>query len=91
MLSNKLFSFVKSRIPKISNTELIALRSGNTSIDRQILNGSVCLPLQNKPPNKLPDKMISDLLDNFDNTPIFPNNNNNYWINCRINQNLFNS
>ncbi len=81
MLSNKLFSFVKSRIPKISNTELIALRSGNTSIDRQILNGSVCLPLQNKPPNKLPDKMISDLLDNFDNTPIFPNNNNNYWIN----------
>ena len=81
MLSNKLFDFVKSRIPKISNTELIALRSGNTSIDRQILNGSVCLPLQNKPPNKLPDKMISDLLDNFDNTPIFPNNNNNYWIN----------
>ncbi len=37
MLSNKLFDFVKSRIPKISNTELIALRSGNISIDRQIL------------------------------------------------------
>ncbi len=89
MLSNKLFDFVKSRIPKISNTELIALRSGNTSIDRQILNGSLCLPLQNKPPNKLPDKMISDLLDNFDNTPIFPNNNNNYWINYLADNKFF--
>ena len=80
MLSNKLFSFVKSKIPKISNTEMIALRSGNTSIDRQILKGSVSLPVQNKPPNKLPDNMVSELLDKFDNTTIFPNKNNNYWI-----------
>lgn len=81
MLSSKLFHFVKSRIPRISNTELIALRSGNTSIDRQILNGSVNLPSPIKPPDKLPDKMVTDLLDKFDNSTIFPNKNDNYWVN----------
>ena len=35
----RLFNFVKNKIPRISDTELIALRSGDTSIDRQILNG----------------------------------------------------
>ena len=34
-----LFNSVKRKIPKISKTELIALRSGNTSLDRQILEG----------------------------------------------------
>ena len=29
------FDFVKKKIPKLSSTELIALNSGNTSIDRQ--------------------------------------------------------
>ncbi len=80
MLSSKIFRAIKSRIPKISNTELIALRSGNTSIDRQILNGSVSMPHPVKPRNKLPDKMIHNLLDNFDDSPIYPNNNDNYWI-----------
>lgn len=41
MLSNKIFDLVKKKIPKISSTELIALRSGNTSIDREILSGKV--------------------------------------------------
>ena len=38
---NRLFKVVKEIIPKISDTELIALRSGTTSIDRQIFKGSV--------------------------------------------------
>ena len=80
MLSNKLYNYIKSLIPKISNTELIALRSGNTSIDRQILTGSISIPSQIKPKNKLPANMITELLDSFDNTPLYPNNNDNYWI-----------
>ena len=36
-----LFKLVKRKIPKISDTELIALRSGNTSIDRDILSGTI--------------------------------------------------
>ena len=39
-----LFKFVKRKIPKISDTELIALRSGNTSLDREILQGKVAFP-----------------------------------------------
>ena len=39
-----LFSFVKSKIPKLSQTELIALQSGNTSLDRDILLGKIKKP-----------------------------------------------
>ena len=81
MLSKKVFNLVKKKIPKISSTELIALRSGNTSLDRQILNGKVILPSTLNMKNKLPDSMVTNLLENFDNTKIFPNDNENYWIN----------
>ena len=33
MISKQLFNFVKNKIPKISSTELIALRSGSTSLE----------------------------------------------------------
>ena len=72
MLSKKVFNLVKKKIPKISSTELIALRSGNTSLDRQILNGKVILPSTLNMKNKLPDSMVTNLLENFDNTKIFP-------------------
>ena len=84
MLIDKIFNIVKSKIPKISNTELIALRSGNTSIDRNILQGKLVFP--NKPvlsSNNL-DKFKSStdyILNHFDNKQIYPNTNNNYWIN----------
>ena len=39
-----IFNYVKRQIPKISATELIALRSGNTALDREILLGKVNLP-----------------------------------------------
>ena len=39
-----IFNRIKNIIPKISDTELIALRSGNTSLDRQILKGKIELP-----------------------------------------------
>lgn len=37
----KAFKIVKSIIPKISETEIIALKSGGVSIDRELFNGKV--------------------------------------------------
>ena len=39
-----LFNTVKKIIPRISETELIALRSGTVSLDRKIFQGKVNLP-----------------------------------------------
>ena len=39
--NKRLFDKVKSILPKISDTELIALRSGTTSMDRDIFKGKV--------------------------------------------------
>ena len=39
-----LFQFVKKRIPRISETEMIALQSGDTSIDKNILKGELSFP-----------------------------------------------
>lgn len=38
---SKLFQFIKAIIPKISETEIIALKSGGVSIDREIFKGKV--------------------------------------------------
>ena len=38
-----IFNRVKKIIPRISDTELIALRSGTTCLDREIYSGSVNL------------------------------------------------
>ena len=39
-----LFNNIKKRIPRISPTEMIALQSGNTSLDRNILEGKIVYP-----------------------------------------------
>lgn len=75
-----LFNFVKRKIPKISDTELIALRSGNTSIDRQILQGKVTFPKPFKYDNKFPQEKLNELFSEFDNSRIYPNDNDNKWI-----------
>ncbi len=79
MLSNKVFDLVKRKIPKISSTELIALRSGNTSIDREILSGRVKFPPKSHYTPKLPSDMVSKLLDSYDNTSVYPNDNDDQW------------
>jgi acyl-CoA dehydrogenase len=85
-----IFNYIKRVIPRISDTELIALRSGNTSIDRQILEGKVILPKKVKYVNKFPkenlDKLLYDYTENLydendKETVIYPNNNDNMWIN----------
>ena len=79
-MSRKIFNFIKSKIPRISSTELIALRSGNTSIDRSILMGKLEFPKKIETIKKFPDDTLNDLLSKFDGSKIYPNNNNNYWI-----------
>ena len=89
-MQHRLFKFVKNKIPKISSTELIALRSGDTSIDRSILKGKINYPKNiNNKNNKFSHLKIDNLLKKFDNSIIFPNNNNNYWINYLAKEKFF--
>lgn len=81
MFSKRLFNIIKSKIPKISSTELIALRSGNTSLDRTILQGNLSFPQNKEVTNKFPVNKLNELFDSYDGTRIYPNNNSNYWIN----------
>jgi acyl-CoA dehydrogenase len=71
-----IFNSIKNRIPKISPTELIALESGNVSIDRDILNGKIEYPAKKKTINKFPKDELERLLDNFKDKPLFPDNKN---------------
>ena len=81
MISRRLFNFVKNKIPKISSTELIALRSGNTSLDREILMGKVNLPKKVISEQKFPQSKLDELYNSFDGSRVYPNDNNNKWIN----------
>ena len=80
MIIRRLFNFVKAKIPKISPTELIALRSGNTSLDRSILMGKMEFPKKETFINKFPESKLNELLSSYDGTRVYPNNNSNYWI-----------
>ena len=85
-----IFSKVKNIIPKISDTELIALRSGGSSIDRDIMSGKVNLPIFNgSNKTKFPEKKIDDLCRQFDHTKIYPNDNKNKWIKYLGENNFF--
>ena len=76
----RIFKFAKSKVPKISPTELTALRSGNTSLDRQILQGKAKLPRLTKLPYRVPFGMLDDLFEKWDNSPVYPNKDNNKWV-----------
>lgn len=76
-----LFNFVKSKVPRLSSTELIALKSGNTSLDRQILLGKVSLPKKIISEQKFPQSKLDELYNIFDGSKVYPNENNNKWIN----------
>ena len=84
----RLFSLIKRKIPKISDTELIALRSGNTSLDRSILEGKVIFPQKHIYKNKFPEDKLTTLFKKFDYKTVYPNDNNNKWIN-HLAQNKF--
>ena len=81
----RLFNYVKNKLPRISSTELIALRSGDTSIDRDILTGTVNYP--NSKNNKqhfeykFDKTKLNEVLNKYDGSPIYPNYDGNKWIN----------
>ncbi len=73
-MNRLIFNSVKKLIPKISETELIALRSGTTSIDRDIFNGKVNYPRTAITEQKVPHSKITTLLDKFrDYQKVYPN------------------
>ena len=59
------FNAVKKLIPRVSETELIALRSGTTSIDRDIFKGSVKYPRRLHKERMFPEDKIRALLDKY--------------------------
>jgi acyl-CoA dehydrogenase len=75
-----LFKSVKKIIPKISETEIIALKSGGTSIDRNFFIGAldyrnILSPITSKPNNKDLDGKIEGLLKKIGKTHLYPNKN----------------
>lgn len=76
----RIFNQVKSIIPKISETEITALKSGGVSIDREIFRGKVNYcdlykPLQksiDKMTEKTMEKEVEDLLKITGQNPIYP-------------------
>lgn len=91
MLQRFLFAQVKKKIPKISDTELIALNCGDTSVDRAILMGKSNVKDYVKHSYGFyrdnyvfsSDK-VTHLLKDYETKPfdekLYPNANNNYWI-----------
>ena len=70
-----LFKTIKARLPKISDTELIALQSGTTFIDRNILEGKINYPTKNKIVKKFDEKVLNNLLEKYEgNKKIYPDN-----------------
>ena len=81
---NKLFQFIKGIIPKISETEIIALKSGGVSIDREIFTGKVNYSKLYKPFLKQQnDEMkieTDEVLNSVGTENIYPNENINSLI-----------
>ena len=77
---NYAFKQIKSILPRISKTELIALKSGTTSIDRQIFKGAVTYPkfkdyVSEEERNFL-NKNVNKLLDKYgEQDAIYPSKN----------------
>ena len=69
-----LFRNVKQIIPRISDTELIALKSGSTCIDQEIFNGYVKYPNYIEKEQKLENIVVDNLLKKYGNVEkIYPN------------------
>jgi acyl-CoA dehydrogenase len=71
----RVFNRVKQIIPKISETELIALRSGGVSVDRDIFSGKICYNKLQKVNKNVDDKMISEtrnILRKYGEANVYP-------------------
>ena len=86
---SRLFKYVKNKLPRISDTEMIALKSGTVSIDRDILSGKINFPQKKTYIYKFPEDRLVNLLEKYDNSKIYPNDNDNFWINHLANNKFF--
>ena len=69
-----IYKNVKKIIPRISETELLALRSGTTSIDREIFLGKVNYPNKMNTSVKFRDEKVKELLSKYGNNQhLYPN------------------
>jgi acyl-CoA dehydrogenase len=85
-----LFHLVKRRIPRISDTEMIALQSGDTSVDRDILKGTVVYPTPfTGNVQKFNGPNVDTMLQSFDGSRIYPNDDENKWIQRLAKQKYF--
>ena len=81
MLHRSLFKQIKKIIPKISETEIIALKSDGTSIDKYIFQGKMNYPELFAPipkqerTNSIIDKNIEDLLNLTGSNVVYPKDN----------------
>ena len=74
-MNKYIFNKVKSIIPKISETELIALRSGTVGLDREIFQGKINYKIQEQKMNKefkFNSKKVNNLLDKYGDQHIYP-------------------
>ena len=78
-LYRKAFNIVKGILPKISETEIIALKSGGVSIDRELFNGKVDYNKLYKPILNTSEQQMesetNDLLQRVGSENIYPNKN----------------
>jgi acyl-CoA dehydrogenase len=73
-MRKSIFDAVKKIIPRVSDTELIALRSGTTSLDREIFKGNVKYPREKQIRYEFPSSKIDELLSKYGKyQEIYPN------------------
>lgn len=80
MAYRMIFSHIKKIIPKISETEIIALRSGGSHIDREIFNGKIdykklFTPLTKTHTDAGEITKTEDILGKIGQTPVYPSEN----------------
>ena len=84
-MNRLIFNRVKSIIPRISDTELIALRSGTVSVDREIFEGNVTIPEKVDVSNLYKpelDRNVDNVLRKYGSQQkIFPSHNHNQILN----------
>ena len=70
-----IFRFAKKILPKISETEMIALKSGTVSIDRQIMEGKVSDTFFKKLSNDEDEylKYVNTICKRTQNKKVYPN------------------
>ena len=85
-MTKYLFSIAKNLLPRISQTEMIALRSGSVSVDREIMSGKVDInqlfALKNNKTDYLNNELI-DICSNLQHEKVFDGN-----INKKVMDNL---